>query len=143
MRLNRYIIWVAAVILLAGCSTHYLLEADTLMLDGHVKVAAEQYERAAKGDNQQEALEKLVPIYYQINEHEKSLSTLNKLEEIMNLSAEMSFQKGEALMALGRYEEAKEIYEGMSRKEFGPLIDTRLKTLESISQRMLIVFTTK
>ena len=135
MRLNRYIIWVAAVILLAYCSTHYLLEADTLMLDGHVKVAAEQYERAAKGDNQQEALEKLVPIYYQINEHEKSLSTLNKLEEIMNLSAEMSFQKGEALMALGRYEEAKEIYEGMSRKEFGPLIDTRLKTLESISQR--------
>lgn len=135
MRLNRYIIWVAAVILLAGCSTHYLLEADTLMLDGHVKVAAEQYERAAKGDNKQEALEKLVPIYYQINEHEKSLSTLNKLEEIMNLSTEMSFQKGEALMALGRYEEAKEIYEGMSRKEFGPLIDTRLKTLESISQR--------
>lgn len=125
----------AAALVLAGCSTHYLLEADALMNDGAVKNAAEQYERAARGGNRQEALEKLAPIYHQINNHEKSLETLIALEETMNLTSEMTFQKGEALMALGRYDEAKEIYEGMSRREFGPRIDARLIALESIAER--------
>lgn len=130
----RHMILVAAV-LLSGCSTHYLLEADALMEDGAVKAAAEQYERAAKGGNKQEALEKLVPIYYKIREHEKSLGAVQALEEITPLTDEMTFFKAEAMMALWRYDEAKEIYESIGRSPLESIINSRLLTLESLSER--------
>lgn len=134
-RCIRHIALMFTVALLAGCSTHYMLEADSLLEDGHVKEAAEQYSRASKGANKVEALEKLVPLYAQMNEHEKLLAAVQELDQLKNIRSPLEYQMGEALMSLGRYEEAKEVFDNISRGSLDALIEAKLLAIESITQR--------
>lgn len=131
----RHMVWAAVVMLTAGCSTHYMLEADALMDEGHVKDAAEQYERAARGGNKEDALEKLVPIYGQLNEHEKQLAVLQELDQLKNIRASFEYQMAEALMALGRYDEAKEVLEHVRSSELESLVAAKLQMIDIIEQR--------
>jgi len=124
--------FITGFIFITGCSAHYLLEGNTLDNQGAYTEAAALYERAAKGNKKQEAFEALVPIYVELNVHERALACLDSLEAIKGFTEELEFQKAETLMALSRYDEAKEIYESHISN---PLSQARIDAISSLDVR--------
>lgn len=118
--------------LLSGCSTHFFLEAQTLENQGAFVEAAAQYERAIKGNKKNEAYEALVPIYLKLNAHKRALDCIDFIENTSGLTEKLLFDKAETLMSLGRYDEAKEMYNKCSNSQ---KVEIRLTTLSSIEER--------
>ena len=80
---------------LSGCSTHFFLEAQTLEAQGAFIEAAAQYERAIKGNKNNEAYEALVPIYLKLNVHERALACIDFIENTSGLTEKLLFDKAE------------------------------------------------
>ncbi|MGY8916703.1 MAG: OmpA family protein [Flavobacteriales bacterium] len=137
---NRKTHWVSAafscaivfLFSLSGCSTHFFLEGKALEERGAFMEAAEQYERAARGSNRAEVYEALIPIYLELNVHERALACMDSLENISGLTQSLLFEKGETLMSLGRYDEARGIYLECQKTS---KVSTRLSSLKSIEER--------
>ena len=117
---------------LSGCSTHFFLEGQTLEDEGLFVEAAAQYERAIKGNKNNDAYEALVPIYIKLNVHERALACIDFIENTSGLTEKLLFDKAETLMSLGRYDEAKEIY---NKCHNSPKVEIRLATLNSLDER--------
>ena len=128
------VVFYASIIttFLSGCSTHFFLEGQTLEDQGAFVEAVEQFERATKGKKKSEAYEALTPLYLKLNVHERALACIDSIENISGLTEKLLFDKAETLMSLGRYDEAKEIYEEcrISQK-----VEIRLATLSSLDER--------
>jgi len=125
-------LFIVGFLFITGCSTHYLLEGNTLNEQGAYTEAAALYERAAKGKNKQKAFEALIPIYVELNVHDRALACLDSIEAITGLTPELEIKKAQTLMALGRYAEAKEIYEA---DKSNPLSQARLDAILSLDAR--------
>tara|TARA_B110000444_G_scaffold261240_1_gene312019 strand:+ start:416 stop:2743 length:2328 start_codon:yes stop_codon:yes gene_type:complete len=130
--LHIYFLLGFLMTLVASCSTHYLLEGNALNEQGAYMEAAEQYERALAGKHNAAAYQALVPIYLQLNSHERALQCLDSLDAIKVLTKEQKFSRAETLMSLGRYSEAKDAY-----SEFEPSakVNSRLKSLSTLDTR--------
>ena len=128
---------IFGLVLLTGCSSHYYLEGKALENQGEFTAAAQQYERAAKGNKKLEAHEKLAEIYTRLNAHEKAIASMDTLEANGGLPGDMPFEKAETLLALGRYDEAKEMYLWMSEKggRDATVSESRLTMLSSLDSR--------
>jgi outer membrane protein OmpA-like peptidoglycan-associated protein len=118
--------------MIVSCSTHYFLEGNTLNDQGAYMEAAEQYERALVGRYDTAAYESLVPIYLELNRHDRALECLDSLEAIKGLSTDQKFSRAETLMSLGRYSEAQEAY---SELEPSIKVNSRLKSLSTLDAR--------
>ena len=117
---------------LSGCSAHFFQEGQTLEDQGAFIEAAEQYERAIKGNKKTVAYEALVPIYLKLNVHERALACIDFIENTSGLTEKLLFDKAETLMSLGRYEEAKESF---NKCQSSLKVQIRLATLSSIDER--------
>ena len=96
---------------LTGCSTHYFLEGEALANRGEFTEAAEQFERALQGKKRQESYQALADIYQKLNVHERALVCMDSIIAFGGLTDEMHFDMAETLLALGRYDEARSLYE--------------------------------
>jgi outer membrane protein OmpA-like peptidoglycan-associated protein/tetratricopeptide (TPR) repeat protein len=96
---------------LTGCSTHYYLEGEALANRGEYTEAAEQFERALQGKKRQESYQSLAEIYQKLNAHERALVCMDSIIAFGGLTDEMEFDMAETLFALGRYDEARSLYE--------------------------------
>ena len=94
--------------------------------------AAEQYERALVGSYAIEAYESLVPIYLELNNHERALECLDSLDVLKPLSPAQQFSRAETLMSLGRYSEAQEAFSDL---EPSIKVNSRLKSLGTLDSR--------
>jgi len=128
---------IFGLVLLTGCSTQYYMEAKALENQGEFTAAAEQYERAAKGNRKLEAHEQLAEIYKRLNAYEKALASMDTLEANGVMPKDMPFEKAETLLALGRYDEAKEMYSRISEKggSEAKRSKSRLSMLQSLDLR--------
>ena len=131
LRFHITILMLGSVIF-AGCSTHYFLEGSFLEEEGTYTEAAAQFERARNGSYEQEAIEALIPIYLELNSHERALNCFEALEELTPLTSEQKFHRAETLMALGRYEEASEIFNEVSTL---PRASERLQAIQELDLR--------
>ena len=96
---------------LTGCSTHYYLEGEALANRGEYTEAAEQFERALQGKKRQESYQSLAEIYQKLNAHERALVCMDSIIAFGGLTDEMEFDMAETLFALGRYDEARSLFE--------------------------------
>ena len=118
---------------LTGCSTHYYLEGEALANRGEYTEAAEQFERALQGNKRQESYQSLAEIYQKLNAHERALVCMDSIIAFGGLTDEMKFDMAETLLALGRYDEARSLYESSDLKG-SPDAETSKKRLASIGQ---------
>ena len=96
---------------LTGCSTYYYLEGEALANRGEYTEAAAQFERALQGKKRQESYQSLAEIYQKLNAHERALVCMDSIIAFGGLTDEMHFDMAETLLALGRYDEARSLYE--------------------------------
>jgi len=102
---------ILGITALTGCSTHYYLEGEALANRGEFTEAAEQFELALQGNKRQESYKSLAEIYQKLNSHERALVCMDSIIAFGGLTDEMHFDMAETLLALGRYDEAKSLYE--------------------------------
>lgn len=128
---------IVALTTITGCSTHYYLEGEALANQGAYTEAAEQFERALNGNKSQDSYKALAEIYQKLNSHERALACMDSVIANGGGTDELNFDRAETLLALGRYDEAKSLYESMAMKR-GDDAETsamRLSSLSSLNER--------
>ena len=148
-------VWVIGLALilgitsLTGCSTHYFLEGEALANRGEFTEAAEQFERALQGNKRQESYQALADIYHKLNAHERALVCMDSIIAFGGLTDEMHFDMAETLLALGRYDEARSLYESsavtgsndaeISKKRLASIGDLSERQKDSVNYRLRTV----
>ncbi|MDE0918349.1 MAG: tetratricopeptide repeat protein, partial [Flavobacteriales bacterium] len=136
-------VWVIGLALilgitsLTGCSTHYFLEGEALANRGEFTEAAEQFERALQGNKRQESYQALADIYQKLNAHERALVCMDSIIAFGGLTDEMHFDMAETLLALGRYDEARSLYESsaVTGSNDAEISKKRLASIGYLSER--------